>query len=172
MLKYRTLIAAVVVIATCLIPAAATAASYDPGEATCYTSAIFAKPPGMAPSSYGYSFGSTTTIGGTERLAFRANLAKLVAGRWYTVQYGRWTYKDIALNNAYDVSYSDNTFYDWTTHAAVSGTTIFTITTSGTYAVFYNMYWVATGESVADWAVHLDARTNAWDLGYHQGCQY
>jgi len=169
--KHRTLTALVAAASICAIPAAATAATYEPGDATCYTSSIFAKPIVMHPTG-ATSTGSTTTWGGTEKVAFQANLARWTGSSWSTVQRGRWKAQYVPRFNDYSVSYSTQAFFDAATNASVYGTTIFPITTSGFYRVYYRMYWYATGESGSDWADHVDARTNAWDLGTHPWCQY
>lgn len=170
-LEHGTLIALVAAAAIGAIPAAATAATYEAGDATCYTSSIFAKPPVLHPTG-ATSTASTTTWGGTEKVAFQANLAKWTGSSWSTVQSGRWKAQYVPRFNDYSVAYSGLPFYDAVTNASVYGTTIFTITTSGYFRVFYRMYWYATGESRSSWADHLDERTNNWDLGTHPWCQY
>jgi hypothetical protein len=171
-LRHGKLMAILVMAAACLAPATASAAGWEKGDATCYGSWIYARPIVMHPTNQDLSSGSTFVFGGTEKVAYQANLAKLIGGTWYTVQFGRWTYQNLTQGGNYSVAYSTSAFFDLQTNVQTSGTTTFPVNSAGLYRVYYNMYWYATGEYLWDWANHLDVRTNMWDGFVHPSCLY
>ena len=156
-----------------------TTGEYKGGEAVCDPAFIYAKPPVMRPVQPS-SIGSTSLLNGSQRIAFRAHLARWNGSRWVTVASGSWKAKDIALSGDYSVSFSDDSFYDYAT-GTVGGTTAFRIGLTGGYyyKVWYDLYWFAIpGTNVGSgglpvWAVgHIDRRANVYDLGYHRNCRY
>jgi len=150
----------------------AAAAGFEKPEASCQPRSILALPPVMYPTGQGQSSGSTSTLYGSEQIAFRANLAQLVNGRWTTIRTGTWKWKSVALGGDVSVSFSENWFFDLTTRTWGSGSTAFAITQPGTYAVFYNLFWYATGEHASTWAAHLDVRTTQYDTRLYSTCRY
>jgi hypothetical protein len=146
------------------IAQAAQAGSFVAPDAWCGYSGITAGAPAMQPKATG------GIVGGGQWVAFRANLA-----RWNS-SLRRWTPYASSSWKAQLVSwgFSDDSWYEYDTRrSGVPGATVFNVTQSGYYAVYYNLYWFAneaTGASsdAASAVNHHDLRSG----GYGSYCRY
>jgi hypothetical protein len=147
---------------------------YQTPEGACDRGVIYTYPVTMGPSAQSYSSGSTFSYGGTQRVAFRANLAQKIGNQWYRVQQGSWMTFDVSVID-YMVDSSIGPYFDQTTKTWGSGTTLFRITQHGEYSVYFDLYWYPTQSTAGVglspvWAGHRDLRTYVYDLALHHSC--
>lgn len=143
---------------------AASAASFETPDAWCGITAITAGAPTMAPKA------TAGIVGGSQWVAFRANLARWNSSTRQWVSYASSSWK---VRNASWGYYPDEWYEYDTRRDGVLGANVFDITQSGYYRVYYSLYWFAneaTGASSdAVWAAnHHDLRTG----GYGFYCRY
>ncbi len=169
-------IAASLAIGVGVASAAGQTGPYITGEGLCEPGRILATSALVSPSVDRYDSGGIFMVGGTQRVAFRAHLARLdeVRGQWVTVASGNWKARDAALQGEPAV----NWFLDLQTGQWGPGGTVFPITRAGVYRIFYELYWypnqfVREGY-LTDWAsAHREYR---WGGAYLQqayaACRY
>jgi hypothetical protein len=148
---------------------------YITGEGICEPGRIIATSALVSPSVTAYSSPGTFGVGGTQRVGFRAHLARLASnGSWVTVDSGNWKVRDAALQGEIAV----NSFLDLRTGLWGPGGTTFPITRAGVYRVFYELYWYGNqyvrDGYLSDWAsAHREYRFGGAYLQQAYGaCQY
>lgn len=149
---------------------------YITGEGICEPGRILATAALVSPSVISYSSGSTFVLGGSQRVGFRAHLARLDETRnvWVTVSSGNWKVRDAALQGEIAV----NSFLDLQTGQWGTGGTMFSIKQAGVYRVFYELYWYSNqyvrDGYLSDWAsAHREYRYGGAYLQQAYGaCRY
>jgi hypothetical protein len=132
--------------------------------ARCYNGYILVSPPIMAPAQVQSApAGQAYSSGFSQRVAFRANLAQLIDGRWYTVRFGTWFTRVAGSAMDYGL-YEPGSGGSWVTGAGqpLPAGLGYDRLASGPshrapvrYAIWYDLYWYPD-------EVHAEGRTWAW----------